>query len=145
MTVVPPSLPQLALVALLSLSGSAALAQPVGPMPTRDRLTPEQRQKIFPDMRRLSLQDHRARIAILQRAESCINSAGNDDALTECMRTQREAMRLQRRQQMSELKAVFQRNGLPMPQWRRLEKPQGSRYGNPGAGPGTGAGAGAEI
>ncbi|MEB3259928.1 MAG: hypothetical protein VKP63_04785 [Cyanobacteriota bacterium] len=147
MTVNPASLPRLALVLLLGLSGSAALAQPVGPMPNRDRLTPEQRQKIFPDMRRLTLQDHRERIAILQRAESCITRAASDDALAECMRAQREAMRQQRRQQMSELQALFQRNGLPMPQWRRLDKPQGPRYGRPGAGSGAGpgTGAGAEI
>jgi hypothetical protein len=118
---------------LLSLAGTAALAQPVGPAPQHERLTPAQRQKIFPDLRRLTLQDHRARIAILQRSESCINSATTDEALTECMRVQREAMRQQRRQQMSDLQALFQRNGLPMPQWRRLEKPQGPRSG--GAGP----------
>jgi hypothetical protein len=128
------SLSRVALALLLSLSGASALAQPVGPMPPRDQLTPEQRQRIFPDMRRLTLQDHRARIAILQRAESCINRASNDDALAECMRAQREATRQQRRQQMSDLQGLFQRNGLPMPQWRRLEKPQGPRYGGGGAG-----------
>jgi hypothetical protein len=141
MPLLPASARRLVLVALLSVSGSAALAQPVGPMPNRDRLTPEQRQKIFPDMRRLTLQDHRERIAILRRAESCIDRAANDDALAECMRAQREAMRQQRRQQMSELQALFARNGLPMPQWRRQDKPPGPRYGKPGAG----AGAGAEI
>lgn len=142
MPVVCPARPRLALPALallLSLGGAAALAQPVGPMPQGDRLTPEQRQKLFPDMRRLSLQDHRARIVILQRAESCITSATTDEALTACMRSQREAMRQQRRQQMSDLQALFQRNGLPMPQWRRLEKPQGPQ------GPRSGGGAGAEI
>lgn len=122
-----------ALALLFSLGGTAALAQPVGPMPPQDRLTPEQRAKIFPDMRRLALRDHRARIAILQRAENCLNSATNADALRDCMRSQREAMRQQHRQQMSELQALYQRNGLPMPQWRRLEKPQGPRSGSPGA------------
>ncbi|MFN9661782.1 MAG: hypothetical protein ACK6BC_15690, partial [Cyanobacteriota bacterium] len=124
------ALPALAL--LLSLSGGAGLAQPVGPKVQQDRLTPEQRQKLFPDMRRLSLQDHRARIVILQRAESCINNATTDEALAACLRTQREAMREQRRQQLSDLPALFQRNGLPMPQWRRMEKPQ--RPGSAGAG-----------
>ncbi|MEB3155869.1 MAG: hypothetical protein VKO26_00325 [Cyanobacteriota bacterium] len=141
MTLLPAAARPLALVALISVSSSAALAQPVGPMPNRDRLTPEQRQKIFPDMRRLTLQDHRERIAILRRAESCIDRAASDDALAECRRAEREAMRQQRRQQMSELKALFARNGLPMPQWRRLDKPPGARYGRPGAGAGSGAGA----
>ena len=108
-------------------------------MPPRERLTPEQRQKIFPDQRRLALQDHRARIAILQRGESCINGATTPDALKDCMRAQRDATWQQRRQHMSEMQALFARNGLPMPQWRRLEKPQGPRPGGSGAGLGGGA------
>jgi len=124
------ALPALAL--LLSLGGAAALAQHVGPKPPQDRLTPEQRQKLFPDLRRQALQDHRARIAILQRGEGCLNSATNTDALRNCMHAQREAMRQQRRQQMDELQALYKRNGLPMPQWRRLEKPQGARSGGGG-------------
>ncbi|MEB3318720.1 MAG: hypothetical protein VKO39_11350 [Cyanobacteriota bacterium] len=116
------ALPAMAL--LLSLAGTGALAQPVGPTSQRDKLTPEQRQKLFPEMRRLTLQDHRARIAILQRGESCINSANTQDALAACLRSQRDAMHQQRRQHMTDLQALFQRNGLPMPQWRRLEKPQ---------------------
>ncbi|MFM1798006.1 MAG: hypothetical protein RLZZ117_284 [Cyanobacteriota bacterium] len=130
------TLPALALV--LSLAGTASLAQPVGgSKPPRDGLTPEQRQKIFPEQRRLTLQDHRARIAILQRGESCINGATSPDALRDCMRVQREAMWQQRRQHMSDMRNLYVRNGLPMPQWRRLEKPQGPRPGGPGSGAGT--------
>lgn len=120
-----------------ALIGAPALAQPVGPNPQRPRLTPEQSQKIFPEQRRLALRDHRARIAILQRGESCINAATTPEALRDCMRAQREAMWEQRRQHMGDMRALFERNGLPMPQWRRLEKPQGPPPG--------GAGVGAEI
>jgi hypothetical protein len=126
-----------ALTVVVSLAGTAALAQPVGPHPQKSRLTPEQRQKIFPEQRRLALQDHRARIAILQRGETCLTNATTPDALQDCMRAQREEMWQQRRQQMEEMKALFERNGLPVPQWRRLERPQGPRPG--------GAGVGAEI
>ncbi len=130
----PCRLPAAALAALLSLAGTAALAQPVGPNSKQPRLTPEQRQKIFPEQRRLALADHRARIAILQRGESCISGATTPDALLDCMRAQREVMWQQRSKHMGELQALYQRNGLPMPQWRRLEKPQGSRQGGAGFG-----------
>lgn len=126
-----------ALTVVLSLAGTAALAQPVGPNPQRPRLTPEQREKLFPDQRRLALRDNQARIAILQRGATCLNTATTPDALRDCMRAQREAMWQQRRQQMEEMKALYARNGLPLPQWRRLEKPQGP--------PSGGAGVGAEI
>jgi hypothetical protein len=126
-----------ALTVVLSLAGSAALSQPVGPNPQKLRLTPEQRQKIFPDQRRLALRDNQAHIAILQRGATCLNNATTPDALQDCKRTQREAMWQQRRQYMGDMKALYERNGLPVPQWRRLEKPQGPR---PGA-----AGVGAEI
>lgn len=140
MSTAPSARPRFALVAatlLLSLGGAPALAQPVGPQPQRERLTPEQRQKLFPEQRRLALRDHRARIAILKQGESCLTNATSADALRDCMRAQREAMWQQRRQHMGDLQALYERNGLPMPQWRRLEKPQGPRPG--------GAGVGAEI
>ena len=123
-----------ALTVLLSLAGTAALAQPVGPNPQNSRLTPEQRQKIFPDQRRLALQDNQAHIAILQRGATCLNTATTPDALRDCKRAQREAMWQQRRQHMADMKALFERNGLPVPQWRRLERPQGPRPGGSGGG-----------
>lgn len=123
-----------ALTVLFSLAGTAALAQPVGPNPQRPRLTPEQRQKIFPEQRRLALQDHRARIAILQRGETCLTNASTPDALQDCMRAQREEMWSQRRQHMEAMKGLFERSGLPVPQWRRLERPQGPRPGGAGVG-----------
>ncbi len=131
---IPPRFTLPALTVLLSLAGTVALAQPVGPPPQRERLTPEQRQKIFPEQRRLALQDHRARIAILQRGETCLTNASTPDALRECMRAQREAMGQQRRQHMTEMQALYQRYGLPLPQRRRLENPQGPRPGGAGFG-----------
>lgn len=121
----PARISALALL-LLSLAGGQALAQPVGPNPQPRRLTPEQQQKLFPDQRRLAIADHRARLAILQRGESCLQKANTSDALRSCMREERDAMRQQRREHMGELQALFERNGLPAPQWKqRLGKPQG--------------------
>jgi hypothetical protein len=123
----PLSLGLSCLALVLSLGNGVALAQPVGPAPRAGRLTPEQREKVFPEQRRLTLRDHRARITILQKGESCIASASGADALRECLRTEREAMGQQRRLHMTELQALYERIGLPMPQWKRLDKPRGPR------------------
>lgn len=121
----PAGLPALALL-LVSLGGTSAMAQPVGPTPPGQGLTREQQQKLFPEQRRLALTDRRARIAILQRGETCLQGAPDSEALRNCMRTEREAMRQQKRQHMSEVQALFERNGLPAPQWK---KRQGLRQG----------------
>ena len=125
-----------ALALLVGLLGPAALAQPVGPLPQGGeggRLTPEQRAKVFPEQRRLALQDRQARIAILQRGESCLQSAANADALRDCMRAEREAMGQQRRQLMDSMKALYVRNGLPAPRWmQRQGRGQGPMRDGPG-------------
>jgi hypothetical protein len=82
---------------------------------------------VFPEQRRLTLQDYRARIAILQKGENCIARATNAETLQDCRREEREAMVKQRRQHMTDLQALYERNGLPTPQWKRLEKPRGPR------------------
>lgn len=123
------------LLLLLGLGVPAALAQPVGPGPQAKQLTPEQQQKVFPEQRRLAVADRRARIAILQRGEGCLQQASTTTAMRECLRSEREAMREQRRQHMGEIQALYERNGLPAPQWnqRRL-KPKGPLPGDPASG-----------
>jgi Spy/CpxP family protein refolding chaperone len=101
------------------------------------RLTPEQRQKIFPEQRSLAVQDHQARIAILEKGQRCLKAAANADALSDCMRQEREAMQSQRTQHMASMRDLLQRNGLPVPQWRPMRGKPG--MGMPGTGmPGTG-------
>lgn len=106
-----------------------ALAQPVGDPGGPGRPTPAQWQKIFPEHRQLALQDHRARLAILQQGERCIAAAGNGDALRACMRQERSAMQQQRREHMAAMRTLFERNGMPVPEWK-------NRRGGPGGGPG---------
>jgi hypothetical protein len=122
-----------ALALLWSLGGAAALAQPVGPESRGQRLTPAQQAKIFPDQRRLALQDHQERIAILKQGESCLNGAKDTDALHQCLRKELDALRDQRRRQNDALRAVYQKNGLPVPQYRRLAKPHRAMPGGPGS------------
>jgi hypothetical protein len=97
-------------------------------------LTDAQRQKLFPGLRSLSLQDHRARIAILQKGEGCIAAATTPDAQRDCMRQERDAMQAQRKQNGTAMRELFQRNGIPVPEWKGR---RGGRHGGPD---GTGAG-----
>ncbi len=123
-----------ALVLLLALAAPGSLAQPVGPNLQEPRLTPGQRQKVFPEQRRLTLEDHRARLAILRRGERCIERAANGEVLRSCLREEREAMRQQWSQHIERLRALYARNGLPTPRWMmRRGSPQrpGGEWGGP--------------
>lgn len=158
MTLPSLSLRRLSLALALGLATSApALAQPVTapvPAPTQpggaptgqvprkqrpERLTPEQRQKIFPEQRSLAVKDHQARIAILEKGRRCLAAAANADALSACMRQERDAIQAQRLQHMTSMRELLQRNGLPVPQWRPLQgKPGMGMPGGPGYGGGKG-------
>lgn len=116
--------------------GAAAQAQAQGGQDKGPGLTDAQRQKLFPDIRSLSLQDHRARIAILQKGERCIGAAATPDAQRDCMRQEREAMQAQRKQFGTAMRELFQRNGIPVPEW----KGKGRRGGRPGGPDGGAAG-----
>ena len=142
----------LALALGLATTTAPALAQPVAQPLTQpttqpgaapnvqgirqqrpQRLTPEQRQKIFPEQRSLAVQDHQARIAILEKGRRCLTAAANADALSDCMRQEREAMQSQRAQHMASMRDLLQRNGLPVPQWRPLRSKPGMGKGTPQA------------
>ncbi|MFM7733880.1 MAG: hypothetical protein ACKO6F_10605 [Cyanobium sp.] len=108
------------LAAALALgTGAAAFAQAPAAPAREGRISPDQWQKIFPENKQLSLRDQRARLAILQRGERCISAAANADALRSCMREQRTAMQQQRRQHMQAMRALFERNGIQMPELRK--------------------------
>jgi len=120
---------RLAALALVVGAAGSALAQPVGE-PARGRLTPQQWQKIFPEHRSLAIRDHQARIAILQKGERCIAGAGNGDGLRECLRQERSAYQQQRQAHRSEMRRLFERNGIPVPEWGR----RGGKGGKGGGG-----------
>ena len=136
-----PLLSRLSAVALVAGLGSSALAlplaslaQPVG-QPGKTRPTTSQLDKIFPDLRRLQLQDRRARIATLQASERCLEAARNAEALKTCMKQERTAAMAQRQQHFTAMRQLFERNGLPLPELGRGGR--GYQPGTPGAGPGT--------
>jgi hypothetical protein len=117
---------------------SAAPVQQLSPGQQRTgegpRLTEAQRQKLFPETRTLAVQDHRARIAILQQGERCISAATNGDGLRSCMRQERDTLQNQRQQHRDALRQVFVRNGIPVPDWSQRKgghsaRPAGGGYG----------------
>jgi hypothetical protein len=122
----------LASIALALTMSGHALAEP-GQGGGWKRLTPEQQQKVYPELKRLSLQNHRERIGILQRGERCISAAGSSDAIFGCMREQRQANRTQRQKHQEGMRAMFERNGIEVPEWGRR------RPGPRGRGPGPDA------
>ena len=121
------------LAAVLGSSG-IALAQS-GPSEA-GRPTPAQMQKIFPEQKRLAISDHQARIAILQSGERCLSAAGSSDALRACMKAQRDATQRQREQHRAAIKALLERNGIPLPQWGKGDRKGAWGEGRPGN-PGT--------
>jgi hypothetical protein len=126
---------RIAVLALALGSGGVALAQ-TGPSGAA-RPTPAQLQKIFPEQKRLAISDHRARIAILQSGERCLAAAGSSEALRNCMRQERESYQNQRRQHWAAMKALMEKNGIPLPEWGK----GGGRKGRWGEGPQGGPGA----
>lgn len=125
---------RIAVLAAVLGSTGVALAQS-GPSEA-GRPTPAQMQKIFPEQKRLAISDHQARIAILQSGERCLSAAGSSEALRACMKQQREASQRQREQHRTSMKALFERNGIAMPQWGKGERKGKWGEGRPGT-PGT--------
>jgi len=129
--------------ALVVAMGGAAQAQALPSSPAvpsspasgggGPRLTPEQRQRMFPQTRALAQQDRQARIAILQQGLSCISAAANGDALRQCMRQERQAIDSARGRHRDALRQAFVREGIPVPDWSQR---QGGRKRGPGGGTG---------
>ena len=98
--------------------GAAAQAQTSTTPPPKGegpRLTEAQKKLVFPETRSLAVQDHQARIAILQRGERCIAAALDGDGLRACMRQERDAIQAQRQQHREQLRQVFLRQGIAVP------------------------------
>ncbi len=109
---------RLSALALALGSVGAALAQPVG-QPARNRPTPEQWQRIFPEHKNLAIRSHRERIAILQKGESCVRAASDSAALRSCWREERRAYQQERRRFKDGMLKLFQSRGIAAPEWTR--------------------------
>jgi hypothetical protein len=122
-----------ALAAALAFgSGAAAFAQTPAAPARPSRISEAQWQKIFPEHKQLTLRDQQARTSILQRGQRCVSGAANIDALRTCMREEREAMQQQRRQHMQAMRAMFERNGIAMPELKKGPSGKGAKGGKAG-------------
>jgi hypothetical protein len=124
-----------AVLAVVIGSSGLALAQTSPGEPSHrvgPPLTPAQLQKIFPDQKRLALSDHQARIAILQTGERCLAAATTSEALRTCMKQERDAYQLQRRDHRSAMRALLERNGIALPPPRQGDRKGAWGEGRPG-------------
>ena len=137
---VPPMpshlLQPLRIAVLAAVLGSTGVAMAQSGPSEASRPTPAQIQKIFPEQKRLAISDQQARISILQSGERCLSAAASSEALRACMKQQREASQRQRQQHRASMKALFERNGIAMPQWGKGERKGAWGEGRPGT-PGT--------
>jgi hypothetical protein len=118
-----------AALALSLCAIGAAGAQPTAEPPVRVGPTAAQWQKVFPVLRQQALKDHQARAAILQRGERCLSAAAAIEALRTCQREERSALMQQHLKHRDAVRALFERNGLPVPEGK-------GRRGGPGGGHG---------
>jgi len=112
--------PLIALALAVGLLGGAAQAQG-GPGPAAPegggapRLSEAQQRRLFPELRSLAVQDHQARIGILQQGQRCLGAAGNGDGLRACLRQERQSLDDQRSRHREAVRQAYQRLGIPLP------------------------------
>ena len=110
--------------AALSLLPLTALAQG---QPGPERLSPQQRQQIFPEQKALWLRQERLRLRALRTAEGCVSRSSTAEAFQQCLRQERQAHRQLKRSHWSEMARLLARYGLPLP-----ERPAAGRAGQGG-------------
>ena len=86
-----------------------------GPEPG-SRLTPQQRQQLFPEQKQLWLQHSRARISALQSAERCMQAAQTPDAFKSCLSRERQTNMSLRHDHREAMRALYGRYGIQLPE-----------------------------
>jgi len=132
----------LGLVLALTQAQTALMAQQ-GPEPG-PRLTPQQRQQLFPEQKQLWLQQSRARSSALQTAERCMQAAQTPDAFQSCLKRERQSNMSLRRDQWVAMRALYGRYGIPLPERPTHRGGQGD-WKRQGAAGGPGAPVGSQI
>jgi hypothetical protein len=138
-----PIVPALLGLGLALTQASTALRAQQAPGPG-SRLTPQQRQQLFPEQKQLWLQHSRARISGLQTAERCVQAAQTADAFKSCLQRERQSNMESRRSHWSAMRALYGRYGIQWPEQPERRGGQGgwTRQGGEG---GPGVPGGAEI
>jgi hypothetical protein len=119
-------MPSIRSSAVLALLASLSLALPQRGLaqqqkPGRLQLTPQQQQQVFPGQKTLWLKQQRARITAIQTAERCVNAARTPEAFNDCLRQQRQANMALHRSHKAEMRDLYGRYGiqLPEPGWKQ--------------------------
>ncbi len=117
----PTSLPRLLATAGLATATTLALAlSAIAPAFSQDsappeRLTPAQKEKIFPERKALLMKQQQKRETIQKDSQRCVSKAANQEALRNCMKQQRQANRELRSQYREEMRKIYERNGIEAP------------------------------
>jgi hypothetical protein len=98
--------------AALAQAGPGASSSPRSPM---ENLTPEQQAKLFPDLKRLTIEGHRLQVKILEESMACMEKVSDTDALLACRRQEVEAYRAQGEKHRAAMRDAFIRNGIRLP------------------------------
>ncbi|MFQ6539170.1 MULTISPECIES: hypothetical protein [Aphanothece] len=91
---------------------SPAAAQDSAPP---ERLTPAQKEKVFPERKALLLKQQQQRLTIQQKGQRCTQAAKDQQALRACMKEERMATRQLRSQYREEMRKIYERNGIKAP------------------------------
>ena len=89
-----------------------ALAQNSAPP---ERLTPAQKEKIFPERKALSVKQQKERSQIQQKSQRCVSAASNQQQLRNCRKDERKANQELRAQYREGMRKIYERNGIEAP------------------------------
>ncbi|MCP9850006.1 hypothetical protein [Cyanobium sp. Morenito 9A2] len=134
-------LPPVAAALALALQTGDAQAQiaptpqgAAGPRTERLNLTPAQSQELFSGRKSMALRTTSARLTFLQQSERCLSGAKDLDGLRSCQQQERTAQRELMQRNRTEVAALYQRLGLPVPQPRGWKGQKRAGTGAEGAG-----------
>jgi Spy/CpxP family protein refolding chaperone len=101
----------------LSLSAALGALSPAAAQDSAppERLTPAQKEKIFPERKALLLKQQQERMTIQQKGQRCTEAAKNQQALRGCMTEERKAYQQLRSQYREEMRKIYERHGIKAP------------------------------
>ncbi|WP_087066850.1 hypothetical protein [Cyanobium sp. NIES-981] len=80
-----------------------------------ERLTPAQREKIFPERKALLLKQQQQSLKIQETYLRCTKAANNQDALRNCKKADRQAQQKLRAETRDQMRKIYERNGIQAP------------------------------
>jgi hypothetical protein len=80
-----------------------------------ERLTPAQKEKIFPERKALLIKKQQQNLKIQEEYLRCTKAASNQDALRTCKKADRQAKQKLRTETRDEMRKIYERNGIKAP------------------------------